>query len=526
MSYDKKYYYSIRFRVTIKVWLYIAIVLLSLNLLVSHGISTLPYKAHAPVGVSESNSPQLARMDSTLPLKCLLLVAVVCCWTREATAGVPLGVSSSTTFPTPSPTTTPTTSPTTTPTTPGSPSPPVNISECVVSPSGKVQLTAKIFGAPGPRGPAGPPGGQKGEPGDPGPYGVPGAPGETGAQGRQGNPGRRGKKGARGESGEPGFPGPPGATGADGKIGLRGYPGEDGERGPPGLQGPEGRSGPPGEQGERGPPGVPGSDASCGSCDRSQCPSPVIPAMSCKEVFQCNPDSPDGYYHLLVDNNIELVYCRKTCGNCNSTAIGWTRVGLFPLPGAPCPSSIDAITSLSEEQLCVTPARAGCITARIYPKANYTEVCGRAIGYSTGTPDGMAAVATNSTIENPYVDGLSITNIEEGYNSTGRYFSRQHIWTFAAGRSRRCPCDPGSLAPTPPDFVGEHYYCDLATPNYDPSDPIWDKTSCPTTGNCGPPWFHRTLSTSTRLPIDVRGCTDEGAPDERVGVKLLELYVR
>ena len=503
MSYDKKYYYSIRFRVRIKVWLYITIVLLSLNLLVSHGISTLPYIAHAPVGVSESNSPQLARMDSTLPLKCLLLVAVVCCWTREATAGGPTGVPTSTT-PTPSPL---------------SPA----ISECVITSSGKVQLTAEIFGAPGQRGPPGPPGGQKGEPGYSGPDGAPGAPGETGATGPKGSPGKRGKRGARGESGEPGFPGPPGATGADGKIGLRGYPGDVGERGPPG---PPGRSGPPGRQGERGPPGAPGSDASCGSCDRSQCPSPVIPAMSCKEVFQCNPDSPDGYYHLLVDNNIELVYCRKTCGNCNSTAIGWTRVGLFPLPGGPCPSSIDAITSLSEEQLCVTPARAGCITARIYPKATYTEVCGRAIGYSTGTPDGMAAVATNSTIENPYVDGLSITIIEEGYNSTGRYFSRQHIWTFAAGRSRRCPCDPGSLAPTPPDFVGEHYYCDLATPNYDPSDPIWDKTSCPTTGNCGPPWFHRTVSTSSRSSIDVRGCTDEGAPDERVGVKLLELYVR
>ena len=84
-----------------------------------------------------------------------------------------------------------------------------------------------------------------------------------------------------------------------------------------------------------------------------------------------------------------------------------------------------------------------------------------------------------------------------------------------------------ALPPTPPDFVGEHYYCDLAMPNYDPSDPIWDKTSCPTTDNCGPPWFHRTLSTSTRLPLKVRRCTDEeGAPDERVGVKLFELYVR
>ena len=438
-------------------------------------------------------------MDS---LKCLLLVAVVCCWTREATVGVPLGVPTSTTSPTPSP---------------------ANISECVVSPSGKVQLTAEIFGAPGPRGPAGPPGGQKGEPGYPGQDGIPGAPGETGAPGPQGKPGKRGRRGAGGETGAPGFPGLPGARGADGQIGQRGYPGDDGERGP---LGPPGRSGPPGEQGERGPPGVPGSDASCGSCDRSQCPSLVIPATSCEEVFQCNPDSPDGYYYLLMGTFVGVVYCRKTCGNCNSTAIGWARVGLVPLPGGPCPFGIDTLTTPSGEQLCVTPASAGCSSTSIYPFANYTEVCGRAIGYSTGTPDGMAAVATNSTIDSPYVDGLSITITHEFYNSTGRHISRQHIWTFAAGRSRRCPCDPGSLAPTPPDFVGEHYYCDLATPNYDPSDPIWDKTSCPTTGNCGPPWFHRTVSTSTRSSIEVRGCTDEGAPDERVGVKLFELYVR
>ena len=449
-------------------------------------------------------------MDSTLPLKCLLLVAVVCCWTREATAGG-RPISTVTAPPNlPSP-----------PTTPGSPSP--AISECIVSPSGKVQLTAEIFGVPGPRGPAGSPGGQKGELGEPGLQGLPGAPGEPGATGLQGNPGKRGRRGAVGERGEPGAPGDPGLPG---EYGPKGETGKPGDSGPPGPLGPPGDSGPPGPQGDTGAPGVPGSDASCGSCSRSQCPSPVISAMSCEEVFQCNPDSPDGYYYLLVGSNVGVVYCKKTCGNCNSTATGWTRVGLLQLPTSRYASGIDKLTTPSGEQLYVTPASAGCSSTFFYALDNYTEVCGRAIGYSTGTPDGMAAVATNSTIDSPYVDGLSITITEERYSYLNTSTSRQHIWTFAAGLKRQCPCDPGSLAPTSPDFVGEHYYCGLATPNYDPSDPIWDKTSCPTTGNCGPPWFHRTLSTSTSLPLEVRWCTDEGAPDERVGVKLFELYVR
>ena len=431
-------------------------------------------------------------MDSTLPLKCLLLVAVV----REATAGGPLSVPSSTTSPTPIS--------------------PANISECVVSPSGKVQLTAEIFGVPGPRGPAGSPGGQKGEPGQ---QGLPGAPGEPGVPGPQGNPGQRGRRGAAGKRGESGAPG---AIGAEGPRGPSGEPGVDGVTGP---QGSPGESGLPGPPGNMGPPGVPGSDASCRSCNHSQCPSLVIPVTSCEEVFQCNPDSPDGYYHLQTGNYPRVEYCKRTCGNCNSTAIGWKRV-LIQLPGSPCPYGSETLTTPTGEQLCATPASAGCNSKLISFSPNYTEVCGRAIGYSTGTPDGMAAVATNSTIDNPYVDGLSITITEQSFNYLNPFISRQHIWTFAAGLNHQCPCDPGSLAPTPPDFVGEHYYCDLATPNYDPSDPIWDKTSCPTTGNCGPPWFHRTLNTSTHLPLEVRWCTDEVAPDERVGVKLLELYVR
>ncbi len=436
-------------------------------------------------------------MDSTFLLKCLLLVAIVCCWTREATAG---GSVSTTSIP---PTaTTSTAAPTDT-----------TISECVVSPSGKVQLTAEIFGAPGPRGPPGPPGGPRGDRGVPGPPGFPGPPGATGVQGPQGKAGKRGRRGLVGE------PGVPGRAGEIGFPGARGPSGERGERGPagsPGERGFAGETGPQGPQGHPGPPGEPGRDGSCKSCERSQCPSPVITVTSCAEVFQCNPDSPDGYYHLMVGNNVAIVYCKKTCGTCNSTAIGWLRVVYIQQPGE-CLSS-------NREDLCSTPDNAGCQSAFFNPFHNYTEICGRVIGSSTGTPDGMVAAA-NSTIDSPYVDGVSITYREQSFTFYNNN-SRHHIWTFAAGQNRQCPCHPSSVAPPPPDFVGEHYYCDLATPNNDPSNPLWDRTSCPTTGNCEAPWFQRTLSASTRAPIDVRRCTDEGAPDERVEVKTIEIYVR
>ena len=444
---------------------------------------------------SESNSPQLTRMDSTLSLKCLLLVAIVCCWTREATAGRSV-----------SPTSTPTTAAPTDPT----------LSECVVSPSGKVQLTAEIFGAPGPRGPAGPPGGQKGDPGVPGPVGVPGAPGATGVQGSQGKAGKRGRRGQVGEPGVPGRPGDigfPGAPGANGERGERGPPGPLGEKG---FKGEFGIPGPVGFQGLPGPPGEPGRDGSCKSCERSLCPSPVIPVTSCAEVFQCNPDSPDGYYHLVVGNNVGAVYCKKTCGTCNSTAIGWRRIGNIQNPGQ--------CLFPNREYLCLTPDHAGCQSTWFYPIANYTEVCGQVVGSSSGSPDGMVAAA-NRTIDSTYVDGVSITYREQSFTFYNNN-SRQHIWTFAAGQNRQCPCHPSSVAPPPPDFVGEHYYCDLATPNNDPSNPLWDKTSCPTTCNCEAPWFQRTLSASTSARIEVRWCTDEGAPDERVEVKTIEIYVR
>ena len=95
-------------------------------------------------------------------------------------------------------------------------------------------------------------------------------------------------------------------------------------------------------------------------------------------------------------------------------------------------------------------ARANCKSVFFNSQMQYTKVCGRAIGYQYKTTDAFALRDSGVTIDQIYVDGLSIT-----YSSP-----RQHLWTFAAanGESRRdlsCPCssNPGA---SPPSFLNNN----------------------------------------------------------------------
>ena len=353
-------------------------------------------------------------MDSTLPLKCLLLVNVVCCWTREATAHGP-----------------------------------GNGTQCIATPAGKVEFSAEILGVPGPDGP-------KGEKGEEGGIGLPGPKGASGLQGKkgdvgdvgpigpQGEKGVRGQKGQKGNTGRQGVAGPDGVQGGLGPQGERGLPGQEGPtgpHGPPGSTGPRGRQGvmgPPGGPGLQGPPGVqgpPGPQGEPGDTEltadefsrvtetlqknlsslplvQHECTAGLFPATavsSCKEVFQCNPDSPDGHY-WRSDNPPELMYCTRSCSNVTG---GWTRVAGIDMthPRGNCPSILRTLAS--PKRMCARAVSAGCTLVSYSTLGiNYTAVCGRAIGYQLGSTDGMQAFATTKTINHPYVDGLSIT-----YNS-------------------------------------------------------------------------------------------------------------
>ena len=163
----------------------------------------------------------------------------------------------------------------------------------------------------------------------------------------------------------------------------------------------------------------------------------------------------------------------------------------------------------------------------------YTKVCGRAIGYQYGHTDAFGPPGNHRTIDEIYVDGLSIT-----YGSP-----RQHLWTYVAavreGQSTytgsNCPCSyyPGA---SPPYYVGNNWYCESGNPttsgptNVFVDDPLWDGENCE--GTCcsngrSPPWFSVELPAPTNDDIEARICASEHSDsNEDVFIEMFELYIQ
>ena len=200
------------------------------------------------------------------------------------------------------------------------------------------------------------------------------------------------------------------------------------------------------------------------------------------------------------------------CGNITG---GWTRVAHINMtdPEQTCPSLLRTIES--PLRMCAGQSAPGCYSVHYSTLGlNYTHVCGRAVGYSYRSADGFDLVATPNTIDDIYVDGLSIT-----YGTP-----RQHLWTYAIGS---CACHSNSMTPAPPFFVGQHHYCDGngGVWNYR----MWDGEDCFAGSTCcdppNLPWFHRALNTIVTDDIEVRWCRDQLPFDEDIGVDLFERHV-
>ena len=246
--------------------------------------------------------------------------------------------------------------------------------------------------------------------------------------------------------------------------------------------------------------------------------------LSCKEIYDCNPDSPSGYYWISKDSSPpEQVYCGMNLTHCGNITGGWRRVAHFNMtsPEGTCPSSLTTITS---PRSCSRGGGAGCssVTYTTFG-VHFTRVCGQAIGYRHHTVDGFFGYAgLGKGIDSPYVDGLSIT-----YDTP-----RRHLWTYAAGVGY-CPC-AGDRRGQPPSFVQDHYYCEAGNVGgsqgrWYTADPLWDGEGCPT-GNtcCDPPnlpWFNRVIDTPSTADIEMRLCQDQIAADEDFAVEQFELYV-
>ncbi|XP_016119081.1 collagen alpha-3(V) chain-like, partial [Sinocyclocheilus grahami] len=208
--------------------------------------------------------------------------------------------------------------------------------------------------------------GKKGEKGHGGLIGLIGPPGEFGEKGDRGLPGNQGLQGVKGDEGPfgpAGLSGPPGLPGLSGSMGQKGSKGNQGPIGPRGDPGPAGPPGPPGlpAVGMAAPPALDGRgkrrrhlDVDGAAMEDSQTQDEeaqgeekdmeeVIaslasmrtdveglrtplgtyhsPARTCKELWMCHPEYPDGVYWIDPNQG-----CHRDSFKvfCNFTAEGET----------------------------------------------------------------------------------------------------------------------------------------------------------------------------------------------------------
>ena len=141
---------------------------------------------------------------------------------------------------------------------------------------------------------------------------------------------------------------------------------------------------------------------------------PNYPAASCAAILQFVPFSPSGHYWIRSSNGSAVhVYCDMTrsCGNITG---GWTRVVELDMSNTSqqCPSSWTMTSSPARSCFASTP-RTCPGTVFPNPGLTYSHICGRAIGYCTGTTDAFAEIfnfRNSPSIDEPYVDGISVTH--------------------------------------------------------------------------------------------------------------------
>ena len=262
------------------------------------------------------------------------------------------------------------------------------------------------------------------------------------------------------------------------------------------------------------------------------------PTASCSSI---STSCPSGNYWVRSSYGSAVqVFCDmdRMCG-CNSTG-GWAHIAYLNTTDTSqqCPSAWRLITT--PRRTCGRSTDAASCDSAIFPSngIQYSNICGRVIGYQEQSPDSFRAFVVDSTnIDSYYLDGVSVTHGVPG--------SRQHIWSFVAAVSSNqihtygdatCPCHNSFGTPS---YVGQDYFCESGNDNdtdwrgmFFPDDPLWDGQDCGTSNNCectlnNPPWFCKQLPQATTDDIEVRICGDEPhSSNEDTPVELIELYIR
>ena len=190
------------------------------------------------------------------------------------------------------------------------------------------------------------------------------------------------------------------------------------------------------------------------------------------------------------------------------------KISTLFFPVYNCPTGLN-LTSYSKRTCGRSHTTSGCSSTTFSVGGlPYSCVCGKIRGYQFGRT-GAFFSSNHEGINSYYVEGVSLT-----HGASGR---RQHIWTFASGRSEvtiglnipvACPCDtpPHHAAPA---FVGNDYFCESGLHSeWDssqhagvlfPDDVLWDGQNCISNSTCcqfnDPPWFTKNLYQMLQLVI-------------------------
>ncbi len=201
-----------------------------------------------------------------------------------------------------------------------------------------------------------------------------------------------------------------------------------------------------------------------------------------------------------------------------------------------CPSGLmEMVYSNSDKRTCVRESiSGGCSSVMLFPEnfVNYTNVCGKIIGYQYGNPEAFQPYYSNKDVN---VDGVILSHGGD----------RQHIWTFAAARDEMhsnifhiCPCTNQSLnfSSVPPSYAENDYFCDTGSDEvgeiitFYGDDPLWDGAGCGPTSTCcsfnTPPWFYKQLPEPTTDGIEMRVCRTAPSAEEDIAIEMIEIFVQ
>ena len=238
---------------------------------------------------------------------------------------------------------------------------------------------------------------------------------------------------------------------------------------------------------------------------------------------------------IFINDSTVLTLTRS----CGCGGFGWRRAAYLNMsdPTQTCPPAWELIAT--PRRSCARPSNAGrysCYSA-MFPTngIQYSQVCGRIIGYQFGQP--QAFFSNSDNIDGYYVDGVSLT-----YGNP-----RQHIWTFANALDEyphhynyKCPCTDitDKRMINIPNFVSNDYFCETGVSTgqtfddytFHADDPLWDGQGCGPLSTCctfnNPPWFCKRLPQSTNSDLEVRLCSAAQAAIENTPIELVEIYTK